>query len=154
VATLQVQSPFPPAPIDAAGAAGFRLSEVSLHSWDVFGTFDPAAALAPDAAALLVDRLPTMVSVVGHFTPRETRPAQDTTIRVTTSDPERHYELEVGDNVDLRPASGGEAAGELTLPAEALLRLAAGRLAPGRGAGALISGALTLHQLRTAFPGY
>lgn len=87
MATLQVQSPFPPAPIDAAGAAGFRLSEVSLHSWDVFGTFDPAAALAPDAAALLVDRLPTMVSVVGHFTPRETRPAQDTTIRVTTSDP-------------------------------------------------------------------
>jgi hypothetical protein len=54
----------------------------------------------------------------------------------------------------LRPASGGAAAGELTLPAEALLRLAAGRLAPGREAGAAITGALTLHQLRTAFPGY
>jgi hypothetical protein len=85
-----------------------------------------------------------MVGFVGRFTPRETRPAQDTTIRVTTSDPERHYELELGDNVDLRPASGGAAAGELTLPAEALLRLTAGRLAPGREAGASISGALTL----------
>jgi uncharacterized protein (TIGR03083 family) len=154
LATLQVQLPFLPGPIDAAGAAGFRLSEVSLHSWDVFGAFDPAATLAPDAAPLLVDRLPMMVSFLGRFTPRETRPAQDTTITVTTSDPERHYELEVGDNVDLRPASGGAAAGELTLPAEALLRLTAGRLAPGREAGAAITGALTLHQLRTAFPGY
>jgi hypothetical protein len=42
----------------------------------------------------------------------------------------------------------------LTLPAEALLRLGAGRLAPGRESGASISGALTLDQLRTAFPGF
>ena len=53
LATLQVQLPFLPAPIDAAGAAGFRLSEVSLHSWDVFGAFDPAATLAPDAGVTI-----------------------------------------------------------------------------------------------------
>jgi uncharacterized protein (TIGR03083 family) len=154
LATLQVQLPFLPAPIDAASAAGFRLSEATLHGWDVFAAFDAAATLAPDAAALLVDRLPMMVGFIGRFTPRETRPANDTTITVTTSNPERHYELELGDDADLRPASDGSTAGELTLPAEALLRLAAGRLAPGREAGASITGALTLDELRTAFPGY
>jgi uncharacterized protein (TIGR03083 family) len=154
LATLQVKLPFLPAPIDAAGAAGFRLSESTLHGWDVFAAFDATATLAPDAAALLIDRLPMMVGFIGRFTPRETRPAEDTTITVTTSDPERHYELELGDNLDLRAASDTATAGELTLPAEALLRLAAGRLAPGRDAGTSITGAVTLDELRTAFPGY
>ncbi|MDQ1425090.1 MAG: hypothetical protein QOD72_2588, partial [Acidimicrobiaceae bacterium] len=139
---------------DSATAVGFRLSESTLHAWDVFGAFDPTAALAPDAAALLVDRLPMMVGFIGRFTPRETRPKNDTTITVTTSDPERQYELELGDLADLREVAGGPAAGELILPAEALLRLTAGRLAPGREAGAAITGALTLQQLRTAFPGF
>ena len=85
--TTRVEMSFLPAPLDVAGAAGFRLSEVALHSWDVFGALDPAAALAPDAAALLVDRLPMMVGLIGRFTPRETRPAEDTTITVTTSAP-------------------------------------------------------------------
>jgi uncharacterized protein (TIGR03083 family) len=154
LAALQVQLPFLPAPVDAASAAGLRLSELTLHSWDVFGGLDPAATLAPEAAALLIDRLPMMVGLIGRFTPRETRPAQDTTITVTTSDPERHYELDLGDNLDLRPLSGRATAGGLLLPAEALLRLAAGRLPPGREAGASITGALTLDALRTAFPGY
>jgi uncharacterized protein (TIGR03083 family) len=152
--TLQIQLPFLPTPIDAADAAGFRLSEITLHSWDVFAAFDPAATLAPDAAALLIDRLPMMAGFVGSFTPRHTRPAVNTTISVTASEPERHYDLELGDNIDLRPAAAGATAGELTLPAEALLRLAAGRLKPGREAGATITGALSLQQLRTAFPGF
>ena len=120
----------------------------------MFAAFDAAATLAADAAVLLVDRLPMMVGFIGRFTPRETRPARDTTISVTTSDPERRYDLELGDSIDLRPASGRVTAGELTLPAEALLRLAAGRLPSGRDAGTSITGALTLQQLRTAFPGY
>ena len=73
---------------------------------------------------------------------------------MTTSAPERHYELELGDNVDLRAPSRPSTAGDLVLPAEALLRLAAGRLAPGREGGASITGALTLDELRAAFPGY
>jgi uncharacterized protein (TIGR03083 family) len=154
LAALRVDFSFLPAPVDAVTAAGFRLSEVTLHGWDVFGAFDAAAPLAPDAAALLVDRLPMMVGMIGRFTPRETRPARDTTITVTTSQPERHYELELGDNVDLRPGSGTPTAGALVLPAEALLRLTAGRLKPGREGGASITGDLTLDQLRVAFPGY
>jgi uncharacterized protein (TIGR03083 family) len=156
LATTRVKLAFLPEPIDVAASAGFRLSEVALHSWDVFAAFDRAETLDPGAAALLVDRLPMMVGFVGRFTPRETRPAETATIAVTTSAPERHFELELGDTLDLRPAdrAAGADGGELALPAEALLRLAAGRLHPDRQNGATITGALTLDQLRTAFPGY
>ena len=108
LASMQVQLPFLPAPIDAASAVGFRVSELALHSWDVLAPFDPAATLAPDAAALLIDRLPMMVDFVGQFTPRETRPAEDTTIAVDTSEPVRRFELELGTGADLSPAAGIE----------------------------------------------
>ena len=50
--------PFLAEPIDIATLAAFRLSEHALHSWDVVAAFDRDAGLAPDAAALLVDRQP------------------------------------------------------------------------------------------------
>ena len=151
---MQVQLPFLPAPIDAAGAIGFRLSEVALHGWDVLATFDDGATLAPDSAALLVDRLPMMVGFLGQFTPRDTRPADDATIAITTSEPVRDFELELGERADLRPANGVPTTGALDLPAEALLRLSAGRLPAGRENGAVVTGTLTLDELRRAFPGY
>jgi len=154
LASMQVQLPFLPSPIDAATAAGFRLSEVGLHSWDVLAAFDPDAEVAAEAAALLVDRLPMMVGFVGQFTPRETRPAADTTIAVVTSDPDRRFELELGERAELRPAGGGPTAGELTLPAEALVRMTAGRLPAEREHGATATGVLGLDDLRRAFPGY
>jgi uncharacterized protein (TIGR03083 family) len=154
LAAMQVQLPFLPAPIDAAAAAGFRLSELGLHSWDVLAAFDPDAEVADDAAALLIDRLPMMVGFIGQFTPRETRPAEDTTIAVTTSVPERRLELELGDSADLRPAGDGPTAGELRIPTGALLRLTAGRLPADREHGATTSGPLGLDDLRRAFPGY
>jgi uncharacterized protein (TIGR03083 family) len=154
LASMQVQLPFLPAPIDAATALGFRLSELGLHGWDVFGAFDQDATVAADATALLIDRLPMMVGFVARFTPRETRPAEDTTITVHTTDPERHFELELGTGADLTPAEGIETSGTLDLPAEALLRLAAGRLAPDRDHDAKAAGALSLDDLRRAFPGY
>ena len=95
-----------------------------------------------------------MVRFVGQFTPRETRPAEDTTIAVRTSDPDRRYDLELGARADLRPGSGGLTAGEVILPAEALLRLTAGRLPAGREHGAAATGALDLDALRRAFPGF
>jgi uncharacterized protein (TIGR03083 family) len=154
LATMQVQLPFLPTPIDAAAAAGFRLSELALHSWDVLAPADPQAEVAADAAALLIDRLPMMVGFVGQFTPRETRPADDTTIAVRTSDPERTYDLELGARADLRPSGSDSTAGELNIPTEALVRLAAGRLPADREHGAAATGALGLDDLRRAFPGY
>ena len=113
LATLQVQLPFLSGPIDAAGAAGFRLSEVSLHSWDVFGAFDPAATLAPDAAALLVDRLPMMVSFLGRFTPRDTPAGHDD----QSDDVRPRASLRTRGRRQRRPpASGGAAASSRSRP--------------------------------------
>lgn len=155
LATMRIKLAFLPDRVDVAGAVGFRLSEHALHSWDVFAAFDPEATLAPESTELLVDRLPMMVGFVGRFTPRETRPAEATTVSIATSDPTRRFVLELGDDLELRPADGEDADGELAIPAEALLRLAAGRLRPDRRSGDVEpAGALSLADLRSAFPGY
>jgi len=153
---MQIKLPFLPDPVDVATAVGFRLNEHTLHSWDVFAAFEPSATLAPESVALLIDRLPFMVGMVGRFTPRETRPPEPTTIAIDTTDPPRQYELELGDSAALRPADGdGSTSGSLAIPAEALLRLVAGRLRADHPAGDVEpTGALSLADLRRAFPGY
>lgn len=154
--SMRIKLPFLPDRIDVASAVGFRLSEHALHGWDVFAAFDSDATVASESVELLIDRLPTMVGLIGRFTPRETRPAETTAMRITTTGPAREFVLVFGDDVELRPATGGDAAdGELAIPAEALLRLAAGRLRPDRPSGDVEpAGALSLADLRRAFPGY
>jgi uncharacterized protein (TIGR03083 family) len=153
---MQIKLPFLPDPVDVAAAAGFRLNEHTLHSWDVFAAFDPSATLAAESVELLIDRLPFMVGLIGRFAPRETRPAETATITVDTADPTRRYELELGDSAELRPVDGDSTtSGNLAIPAEALLRLVAGRLRPDRPSEDVQpSGALSLADLRRAFPGY
>jgi uncharacterized protein (TIGR03083 family) len=154
--SMQIKLPFLPDPVDVAAAVGFRLNEHTLHSWDAFAAFDPSATLAPESVELLIDRLPFMVGLIGRFAPRETRPAETTTITVDTTDPTRRYELELGDSAQLRPADGdATTSGTLAIPAEAMLRLVAGRLRPDRPSGdAEPTGGLSLADLRRAFPGY
>jgi hypothetical protein len=121
----------------------------------VAAAFDHDSEVAIDAAELLIDRLPVMVALVGGFMPRETRPADTATITVTTTTPERAFELELGDVAALRPAIGTPTDGELVIPAGAFLRLTSGRLRPGWPAGDVApTGGLTMAELRTAFPGY
>jgi uncharacterized protein (TIGR03083 family) len=153
---MQIKLSFLPDPVDVATAVGFRLNEHTLHSWDVFAAFDPSASLARESVELLIDRLPFMVGLLGRFSPRDTRPAEPTTIAVDTTDPRREYRLELGDSAALRPANGDDTtSGSLAIPAEALLRLVAGRLRPDRPSGDVEpSGALSLADLRRAFPGY
>lgn len=154
--TVPITMPFLPEPIDVASAVGFRLSEHALHSWDLFAALDPGAEIAPDATKLLVDRLPVVVGLLRRFAPRDTRPVNDTTISVATTSPTRRFLLNLGDAAELRPA-GPEPGpdGHVELPAEAFIRLTAGRLKPGRpSADVTPAGALTLDDLRRAFPGY
>ncbi|MGH9107524.1 MAG: hypothetical protein ACRDZX_17185 [Acidimicrobiales bacterium] len=95
-----------------------------------------------------------MVGMLGRLTPREDRPPNDTVIVGATSDPSNLFELDLGDRVELRPADQPAGSGRLVIPSEALLRLTAGRLAADRTNGATAEGALTLDDLRRAFPGY
>ena len=152
---LRLSLPFLPEPIDIATLAAFRLNEHALHSWDVVAAIDHGAELAPDAAVLLVDRQPAFVALVGRFLPRETRPADSVTIAVATSDPARRFELDLGDSLALRSLDVDGGPAQLVIPAEALVRLMAGRLRPGwPAAGIEPASGVTMDELRAAFPGY
>ena len=92
--------------LDLADLARMRLSEHAVHVWDVAVTFDPEAAVAPDAVALLVDHLGDMASRTAKPSPR---PA---TLAVVTSEPERRFAL-VTDGVRLEPWADQPSTGSL-----------------------------------------
>ncbi len=123
-----------------------RLSEHAVHSWDVAVALDASATVAPDAVALLVDTL-------GQLAARAGKP--DGTSRrviVTTAAPERRFVLEAtGDSVSLSPSEETSGTGQLSLPAEAFVRLVYGRLdeAPTPA----VEGDVDLEELRPLFPG-
>jgi uncharacterized protein (TIGR03083 family) len=132
--------------LDATGLARMRLSEHAVHTWDVAVALDPAAKLAPDAVALLIDTL-------GQVAGRSAKPdGQQRKLRVLTSDPDRQFTLETGDAVTLTP-SDGSGPPELRLPAEAFIRLVYGRLDPAHTPPT--DGAdVDLDELRALFPGF
>jgi uncharacterized protein (TIGR03083 family) len=151
LASLTVRFPFLPDRVGAATAVGLRLSEHTLHSWDVHVATHPAAPLAGDATALLVDQLPILAGLVGRAHEWHGPPV---TLAVVTTDPDRRLWLEVGDRVQLG-SQEQLADGALVLPAEALVRLAAGRLGIDHTpAGVTIDGPMSLDDLRAVFPGY
>lgn len=136
--------------LDAAGLARLRLSEHALHTWDVAVAVDPAARVAPDAVALLIDGLPMSMAWLGK------KADAPTVIAITTTDPAREFTLDTG-GVALTPGSSadGAASGSLDLTAEALLRLVYGRVDDS----ALASGEVrlsnvSLSDLRTVFAGF
>jgi uncharacterized protein (TIGR03083 family) len=137
--------------IDTAGFARLRLSEHAVHTWDVLVALDPAATLAPDAVALLID-------IVDQVAGRSAKPdGQQRTVRVSTTDPERQFILETGEEVTLTPSAGDATPGlrlaELRLPAEALIRLVYGRLDEAHTPPAETAG-VGLGELRQIFRGF
>jgi uncharacterized protein (TIGR03083 family) len=132
--------------LDAAGLARMRVGEHAVHTWDVAVALDPAATVAPDAVGLLVDTL-------GPFIGRAAKPdGVQRRLRVSTTGPERDFILATGESVTLTTAEGEEGLPELRLPAEALIRLAYGRLDPAHTPPVQASG-VDLDELRAIFPG-
>ncbi|HEY1322790.1 MAG TPA: maleylpyruvate isomerase family mycothiol-dependent enzyme, partial [Streptosporangiaceae bacterium] len=137
--------------LDTTGFARLRLGEHAVHTWDVLVALDPAATLAPDAVALLID-------VVEQVAGRSAKPdGQQRTVRVFTSDPERQFILATGDEVTLTPVSGDAppepGPSELRLPAEALIRLVYGRLDEAHTPPTETAG-VELDELRQIFRGF
>jgi uncharacterized protein (TIGR03083 family) len=134
--------------LDTAGLARMRLAEHALHTWDIAVALDPAATLAPDATELLIDAYDERL--VG----RAAKPdGKHRRLALSTTSPERHFILETGEQVRLEVAEGRREPPDLRLPAEAFLRLVAGRLDPGHTP-AGIAGAHHLDELRPIFPGF
>ena len=150
---LQVPLAFLPQPVGVDAMAALRLNEVALHGWDVAVADDPAATLDPAAVPVLVDALAGPLSFLVGFLGRTGPTAA--TLAVTTSDPRRLLTLSLGAQVSLRAGEPPDADGTLTLPAEAWLRLLAGRLGDERTeVGVGTSGPFGLAALRASFPGF
>ncbi len=150
---LRIDMGFLPAPVGVAAAASMRLSELALHTWDVRAASDPHAALAPDSTrALLHGSGPDLLGWISKPDLLEGRRA---VIEVTTTEPASVFTLRLDTpiGVDLRRPDDPD--GTLTLPAEAWLRLVAGRLAPRHTPpGVTTTGTADLDLLRRVFPGY
>jgi uncharacterized protein (TIGR03083 family) len=133
--------------IDTTGLVRMRVSEHAVHTWDVAVALDPSAEVAPDAVGLLID-------TVDQLAARSAKPdGKERRIRVSTSDPERHFILETGEAVTLTESDGEEGLTELRLPAEAFVRLVYGRLGPHHTPPVEADG-VDLDELRQLFPGF
>ena len=127
-----------------------RLSEHTLHTWDVEVIGNPEATLAGDAAGLILDFLPQLAGMIGKPGGRELN------VHVTTDHPERNFDLVVGpDGVAVTAAGPDPSYGQATLqlPAEAFARLLAGRLDAGDPA-PVEAWSVDLDDLRQVFPGF
>jgi uncharacterized protein (TIGR03083 family) len=150
LATKKIDVGFLPAPVDIAFVVAMRLSEVGLHGWDVEVVFDPMASVTNVVVPYVLDSLPMFAGFFAKPIGRSGR------VAVETTDPTRHYRLELGDaGATLSEASVGDAETFIRLPAEAFLRLTSGRLSPDHTpASATAEGEISLDDLRRAFPGY
>jgi uncharacterized protein (TIGR03083 family) len=139
--------------LDAAGVAAMRLSEHALHSWDVRVAFDPSATLLPDATAQLLDGFSLRASFVSAEPVADWAPFQ---WAIVTSSPDREFVLTVDGAVRaVEDAVPDDADGVLTIPAEALLRLASGRLDPDHTPDGIdVQGDADVVVLRHLFGGY
>jgi uncharacterized protein (TIGR03083 family) len=149
---LSIDMGFLPAPVDVATAARLRLSELTLHSWDVRVGFDEDAYLAPEATGLLLDGTNERL---GWISKAEQLDGNHAVIQVTTTEPASVFALRLSDQISVDVDVPQQPDGTLTLPAEAWLRLMAGRLAPRHTpTGVSTTGAADLDLLRRVFPGY
>lgn len=150
--TLRVDISFLPAPVDVATVARLRLNEFTLHSWDIRVVSDEHATLPADATAALLHGEPNLIGWIGKADPLNGRQAA---VAVTTTEPASAFALRLRAPISVDFDIPAEPDGTLTLPAEAWLRLVAGRLAPRHTpASVAAAGAADLGLLRQVFPGY
>jgi uncharacterized protein (TIGR03083 family) len=138
--------------LDAVGMVRMRLGEHVMHTWDVAVMQDPAATVQADAVPLLIDN-------VAQFLARRAKPLPEPfSVRITTTSPDRDYLLTSGESVTMENWPGDSASDadipHVTMPGEALLRLAYGRLDPDHTPSSVSGDADVLDKLREIFPGF
>jgi uncharacterized protein (TIGR03083 family) len=134
-----------PMTFDFGQFLGLRLNEHAFHTWDIDVASDSAATIPVHVAALVIDNL----ELVARFTGEPT--GDTTTIAVATTDPLRHFTVELRPTgVTLTPGAATPTA-DLVLPAEAFARLVYGRLDSAHTPAEVNGSALLI--LRQVFPG-
>ena len=132
---------------DLDGLAAMRLGEHAVHTWDIAVAHDPAATVDPVAVAHLLEAVPGLAARSGKAV------VGAVPVIVATTDPPRTYRVTLDPEVTLH-ALDGVAAADLTMPAEALLRLVYGRLDAAHTPSSVTGDTARLADLRTAFPGF
>ncbi len=149
---LRIDLGFLPAPIDLETAARLRLSEFAQHSWDVRVGSDEHATLAPDATVALLHGEPNLIGWIGKADALDGR---ELSVQVTTTEPESVFALRLQAPISVDFDVPERPDGTLALPAEAWLRLVAGRLTPQYTPdGVATTGDVDLELLRQVFPGF
>lgn len=127
---LRMNLGFLPLPADLALVSGMRLSEATLHGWDVRVAFDTDAAVRGSEAAIALDLLTGPLSfLLGFQAKTDSLEGRQVTVRVVTTDPDRVLGLVLGPKAELGESTE-DADAVLTAPAEAVVRMLAGRLGP------------------------
>ncbi|MFL6054021.1 MAG: maleylpyruvate isomerase family mycothiol-dependent enzyme [Actinoallomurus sp.] len=128
--------------------AGYRLSEQSVHAWDIEVALDPTATIPVSEVELLWERLDLVATrfrdadVLRRLAPK----------RLAVRLPGRALTLDLDTELHLRDGAPADPAASVAGPAEAVLRLVYGRNRPEDDV--TVTGDLTLHDLRRLFPGF
>jgi hypothetical protein len=134
---------------DLGALLRMRLAEHAIHTWDIVVSFDPSATVPEDAIGVVVDQIGLVVGYTGQ------KHDEQVSVEVRTTNPERAFHLDLGPSgVQLSPSSDDTASdAELTLPAEAFVRLVYGRLDPDHTPDSVQTRGVDLRLLRATFPG-
>lgn len=137
--------------LDLPTYGGYRLSEQSVHAWDIQVALDPNATIPDRESALLWERLDLVATRFRDcHTLERLAPAN---ITVNRTDHERVAALMLDAELHIYPCEAADPTAAVTGTAEALLRLVYGRNRPEVD-GVTATGAVTLRDLRALFPGY
>lgn len=136
--------------LDITTYAGYRLSEQSIHAWDVEVSFDDAAVIPATEVDLLLERIDLVAT---RFRDGDTfasiGPQQ---IVVDTTDRPGTMMLDIGTELHVYPCAASGSTGSITGTAEEFVRLVYGRHRTRDTIAA--DGETTLQQLVSLFPGY
>jgi uncharacterized protein (TIGR03083 family) len=137
--------------LSVADYAGYRLSEQSVHGWDIAVALNATAIIPADELRLLWKRLDLVAT---RFRDADTlsrlAPAQ---LAVTLTDEQRTLLLDLDSELHIYPANPADPVGTVTGTADAILRLVYGRHRP-RADVVTAAGPLTVDDLRALFPGF
>ncbi|GAA4604571.1 uncharacterized protein (TIGR03083 family) [Actinoplanes octamycinicus] len=147
---LRVDMGFLPEPLPFASFTAMRLSEVLLHSWDVRAGIDPAATLPEASAALLAEHLSAGIGFMLGFIGKPESLRRPVVVEIAKTP----YRLVLDEKARLTTEDLPVTA-TFTGPLEAAVRLVYGRLSPRHTPpGVDATGAVSLDDLRTTFPGF
>lgn len=146
---LQVDLGFLPAPVPLVMAAGMRLNEVALHTWDVEVGLDRTATVDAAAAEVLLDLLAGPMGMLLQFSSKPERLGERAVVAV------EGHGLTIDESVELVAEPPVAPTATFTGPTESVVRLIAGRLGPTTTPASVeVSGNVSLDDLRLVFPGF